>query len=106
MLRACALRSLFSTTEFLFCVTSNLDRGYEKRTMDSCAFASQNYSAPAPRPGLLPGPAKSLFQNTLRVSYSLTIPCRQRFGGWAPKRIYLQDFADLDQKNPFACHVV
>jgi hypothetical protein len=65
----------FSTTQFSFYVTNNLDPRCEKRTMDSCAMHRKIISPETPRRGLQPGPAKSLFRNTLRVSCSLTILC-------------------------------
>jgi hypothetical protein len=82
---------IFSTVQFSFYVTNNLDRGHEKRTMNSCAFASQSYSARS-RPELGPQsePAKSLFQNTLRVSCSLTILCGEQFGVLKPKHFTLK----------------
>jgi hypothetical protein len=82
---------IFSTVQFHFYVTNNLDRGHEKRTMNSCAFASQSYFARShPELGPQSEPAKSLFQNTLRVSRSLTILCGQQFGRLKPKHFALK----------------
>jgi hypothetical protein len=102
-LLARVLSSHFSTGQLPFHVTHNLDPRHEKRTMNSCAFASHRKitSSEALRASLQSWCAKSLLKSTLRVSHSLTILCSRRLGVPESKSVCIQWFASFGPSGKF-----